>query len=293
MPSTPEATANLVAAFEQGIREQGYVQGKDIAVEQRYAGTQPERIIAATDELLHAGVRVIVTTTDEVVRTVAARARGVPIVMVNTNDPVGAGLVKTLAQPGGYVTGLTNFSREIGAKRVELLKECVPTISRLVYLWNSKLAGAAEDLERIDGACRRVQIRFEASEVREAADIEPAFAGLSGSRETALLVQAPNPMFYTQRATIARLATTKGVPSMFNRAEYVTAGGFMSYGPNVAQMFRRAAFYVDRILRGARPADLAVEQPSQFELTLNLQTARALGIEVPASVLGRAGTVIR
>ena len=293
MPSTPEATANLVAAFEQGMREQGYVQGKDIAVEQRYPGSQPERIIAATDELLRAGARVIVTTTDEVARTVANRAHGVPIVMVNTNDPVGSGLVKTLAQPGGDVTGLTNFSREIGAKRVELLKECVPTLSRLVYLWNSRLAGAGEDLQRIGDACARVQIRFEASDVREPAEIEPAFARITGGRNTALLVQAPNPMFYTQRAAIARLATAKGVPSMFNREEYVTAGGFMSYGPNVAQMFRRAAFYVDRILRGARAADLAVEQPSQFELTVNLPTARALGIAVPPAVLGRAATIIR
>ena len=292
MPSTPEATANLVAAFEEGLREQGYVKGKSIAVEYRYTGGDDERVAVLTDELMRAGARVILTTTDAVVRAVAQRARDTAIVMVNTSDPVRAGLVRTLAQPGGNVTGLTNLSPEIAGKRVELLKECVPSLSQIMYLWDSRVAGAVEDLRRVEAAAQRLRLALRLAEVRAAEEIEPELARLTG-RTTGLVVQAPNPLLYTQRGLIATLARAKVSPSIFNRVEYVAAGGLMSYGPNVPQMYRRAAVYVDKILHGAQPAVLPVEQPSQFELALNLNAAMALGIDVPSSVLGRAEKIIR
>jgi putative tryptophan/tyrosine transport system substrate-binding protein len=292
MPSTPEATANLVAAFEQGLREQGYTQGKNIVIDYRYTGGQSERVAPMADELVRAGATLILTTTDAVVGEVARRAHRTAIVMVNASDPVRAGLVKTLAQPGGNVTGLTNLSPEIGGKRVELLNECTAALSRITYLWDSRIAGAADDLTHIQSAARRLKLELQLAEAHDAQDIERALARLAG-RETGLLVQAPNPLLYTQRALIARLAAVKAAPSMFNRVEYVVAGGLMSYGPNVPHMYRRSAVYVDKILRGGSPAQLPVEQPSQFELALNLNTAQALGIELPPSLLGRAETIIR
>ena len=291
MPSTQAATANLVAAFEEGLRERGYVKGQNIAVDYRYTGGEMERVPDLAAELVQAKVDVIVTTTDPVVRTVKQHAPAIPIVMVNTSDPVGGGLVASLAKPGGNVTGLTNASPEIGGKRIELLKETVPALSRVAYLWNPDLAGAAQVYRDIQAAGGTLNVAIESAEVRRVEDIEVAFAALTGPG-TALLVQAPNPLLYTRRKDIARRAGEKRMPSMFNRLEYVSAGGLMSYGPNVPHMYRRAAAYADSILKGARPGDLPVEQPSLFELTISLKTARALGLVIPQSVLIRANKVL-
>jgi putative ABC transport system substrate-binding protein len=292
MPSTPAATANLVAALAQGLREQGYIEGRNLALDYRYSDGRMELVAPLAAELVADGVEVIVTTTDAVVGIVARQAVHLPIVMVNVVDPVGTGLVKTLARPGGNVTGLTNLSSEVGGKRVELLKACVPALSRIAYLWNPELAGAASAYREIETAARRLGLHVRSVEVRRAEELEPAFAGLS-SEAGALLVQAPNPMLYTNRALIARLAISKRLPSMYNRVEYAAAGGLVSYGPNVPEMFRRASVYVDKILKGARPGDLAVEQPTIFELVINLRTAHDLGIEIPASLLGRADKVLQ
>ena len=292
MPSTAEGTANLVAAFEQGLREMGYETGRNIAIDYRFTDGRTDRVAELAANLEAIGVAVIVTTTDAVVRTVAQHTRSVPIVMVNASNPVGNALVETLARPAGRITGLTNLSPEISAKRVELLKQAVPGLKAIAYLWNSRLAGARSVYEEIESAGRRLDVQVEPLEVQQAGDIERALERFSAARPAALLVQAPNPMFYTERALICRLAGAKRLPSMFNRVEYLAAGGFMSYGPNVPAMYRRAAAYVDKIFKGASPATLPVEQPTSFELALNVRTGRALNIEVPQAFLARVDRVI-
>lgn len=290
MPSTPSATANLIAAFREGLRAQGY--RDDLPVLYRYTEGKADQVPKIARELAQADVAVIVTTTDAVVRTVAQQVPQAAIVMVNAADPVGSGLVASLARPGGRVTGLTNLSPEIGGKRVQLLKECMPLLSRLAYLWNERLPGAMPAFEEIREAAARFGLELVPLPVQVPADIESVLGDLRDGSRTALLVQAPNPMLYTQRSLICRLARAQRLPSMFNRVEYVRAGGLLSYGPNIPAMYRRAAVYVDRILKGAPPGELPVEQPSKFELAVSLDTARMLGIAVPASLLGQADTVI-
>jgi putative ABC transport system substrate-binding protein len=289
MPSTPAATADLAAAFEQGLRERGYVPGRDLLVEYRYSEGRLDRVQALTRELVDgARVEVIVSTTDSVVQAIKRHAPDTPIVMVNTSDPVGNALVKTLARPQGTVTGVTNLSPEIGAKRLQLLKESVPGLAQVAYLWNPGLAGASDVRAELEAAAFKLKLELRSLEARRVEDIAPALAAIGRGPPTAVLVQAPNPVFYTERRRIAELAQAQRLPSMFNRWEYVAAGGLMSYGPDVPDMYRRAAAYVDQIFKGARPGELAVEQPSRFELAINLHTAQALGIAVPHSVLGRA-----
>lgn len=292
MPSTPAATANLVAAFEEGLRERGYVKGKGIAVEYRYTGGRTGQVPELAGELVRARVEVIVTTTDAVVRTVKQHAPDVPIVMVNSSDPMGNGLVASLAKPGGNVTGLTNFSPEISAKRIELLKEAVPSLARVAYLWNPDLEGATQVYRDVEAAGRALGVAVVSAEVRRSEDIRAALAALGQGPGTALVVQAPNPLLYTKRNEIAQRASAKRMPSMFNRHEYVSAGGLMSYGPNVPDMYRRAADYVDAILKGGRAGDLPVEQPSRFDLTINLRSAKAMGLAIPQAVLMRASEVL-
>ena len=292
MPSTAAGTANLIAAFEQGLRDHGYVNGRNIVLDYRYTDGQAARTPELASELVRAGADVIVTTTDAVVGTLKQHTQTIPIVMVNSSDPVGAGLVRTLARPGANVTGLTNFSPEVSGKRVQLLKEIVPGLSRVVYLWNPQAAGATEAYRQIEAAGRRLNVAIQSLEVRRAEDIGPAFASLKAGSDTGLLVQAPNALLYTMRQEISALAIKQRLPSIFNRVEYVSAGGLMSYGPNVTDMYRRAAAYVDKILKGAKPGDLPVEEPTRFELTINLKTAKALGIAIPGSVLPYADRVI-
>lgn len=289
MPSTASRTTGLVAAFRQGLRELGY--GEDLRVLYRYSEGSAEQVRKIAGELARDEVPIIVTTTDAVARAVAREAPRAAIVMVNASDPVGTGLVASLAHPAGKVTGLTNFSPEISGKRIELLKECVPTLARVAYLLNPDLPGAQAVLKEVKDAADRFALEVLPLEARKAADISAALGELP-ARATGLLVQSPNPLLYTERALVCRLARARRVPSIFNRVEYVQAGGLLSYGPNVADMYRRAARYVDRILKGARPGDLPVEQPSKFELAINLETARVLGVAVPRQLLGRAGTVV-
>jgi len=287
MPSTAAGTANLVAAFEEGLRELGYERDRNIALDFRFTEGRPDKVGELAAQLETMGAAVIMTTTDAVVRTVAQATRSLPIVMVNVADPVGNGLVKTLARPSGRITGLTNLSPEISAKRVELLKEAVPGLVGIGYLWSSKTAGAAAVYEEVEAAARRLDLQMTALEVQQATDIQRVLERFSPARSTGVLVQAPNPMLYTERALIGRLAGQKRLPSMFNRLEYLQSGGFMSYGPDVPAMFKRAATYVDKILHGASAATLPVEQPTAFQLGLNLRTMRALRIDVPQSLLAR------
>lgn len=291
MPSTAAGTATLVEAFVQGLGERGYVEGGNVVLDRRYTEGHMDRVPALTVELVRAKVEVIVSTTDPVVRAIQQHAPTMPIVMVNSSDPVGSGLVKTLARPGGNVTGVTNLSPEISAKRMQLLREAIPQLERVGYLWNPDLPGAAEVFGEIEAAARTLKLEVRSAVARRPEDIDRALAALASGPATALLVQAPNPALYTARKRIAELAREMRLPSIFNRWEYVAEGGLMSYGPNVPQMYRRAAGYVDEILKGAAPAGLPVEQPSKFELTINAQTAKALNIAISRSVLLRADKV--
>lgn len=292
IPSTPAAAATVIKAFEQGLREHGYVDGQNIVVKYRYSGGRDDRVPNLAAELVHAEVDVIVTTTDSVVQTVKQHTQAIPIIMVNTSDPVGGGLIKTLAHPGANITGLTNFSPEISGKRVQLLKEFVPALSRVAYLWNPDLAGATDVYREVVTATRRLRMEVQSVEVHRAEDIDGAFSAIAKKGNVGLLVQAPNPVLYTNRKQIADLVNLWRLPSMFNRAEYISAGGLMSYGPNVPDMYRRAAAYVDKILKGAKPGDLPVEQPTRFDLMINLKTAKALNLTIPRSLLLRADRVI-
>ena len=292
MPSTASSTANLTRAFEQGLQDLGYARGRDLAVEYRYSDGNGGRIGALAEELGRLHAEVVVTTTDAVVRTVARHTGDIPIVMVNASDPVGNGLVKSLAQPGGKITGLTNLSPEITGKRIELLKECIPGLREVVYLWNPEISGAREVFEQVQSAGQHFALRLRSIEVRRSDDIRAALGRLPAGEGHALLAQAPNPDLYTHRGLICTSAIAARLPSIFNRVEYLEAGGLMSYGPNVPEMYRRAAYYVDRILKGAPPASLPVEQPSKFELAINLRTARLLGVEVPQTLLSRANRTV-
>lgn len=288
MPSTAQGTAELVGAFEQGLQERGYQAGRNIALAYRYSEGRMDRVPALASELLDAGAEVLVAPTDEVVRLIKQRAPSTPIVMINSGDPVKSGLVQSLARPGGNVTGITNLSPEISAKRLELLKETIPALAQVAYLWNPDLPGAEDVYGELRSAARRLGLELRSAPARRAEDIGTAFAALAGGPALAVIVQAPNPVLYTARQRIAQLALEKRLPSMFNRWEYVASGGLMSYGPNVPEMYRRAAYYVDQILKGARPAALPVEQPTQFELAINPRTAAELGITLPKAMLMRA-----
>lgn len=292
MPSTPAATANLVEAFEQGLRDHGYVDGRNIVVKYRYSEGRNERIPDLAAELVHAELDVIVTTTDSVVQIVKQHTQATPIIMVNSSDPVGAGLVKSLAHPGTNITGLTNFSPEISGKRLQLLREFIPGLLRVAYLWNPDLTGAADVYREVVTAARRLDMEAQSVELRRREDIDGAFSAIAKKGNIALLVQAPNPVLYSNRKQISDLANLWRLPSMFNRAEYVFAGGLMSYGPNVPDMYRRAAAYVDKIIKGSKPGDLPVERPTRFDLVINLKTAKALNLTIPQSLLLRADQVI-
>jgi putative ABC transport system substrate-binding protein len=293
MPSTPAATRNLVSAFEEGLREQGYAPGRSVLVDYRYTEGASGRVATLARDLEARGAEVIVTTTDPVVRAAAQETRQAAIVMVNASDPVGNHLVRALAQPGGRITGLTNHSPEIAGKRVQLMTECVPATRRLAYLWTPALHGAQHALAEIESAAARLGLALEPLAVGDAPDIAAAFARLEGALNTAVMAQAPNPMLYTERSAICGLAKARRLPSIFSRIEYVGAGGLMSYGPDVPAMYRRAASYVHRILEGASPASLPVEQPSKFELAINVRTARAIGVNIPQNVLARVDTIVQ
>lgn len=292
IPATPAAAATVIKAFEQGLREHGYVPGRNIVVTYRYSDGVDERISDLAAELVHGEPDVILTTTDPLVRIVKQHTQAISIVMVNTSDPVGAGLVRALARPGANITGLTNFSPEISGKRVQLLKEFVPDISRLAYLWNPDLGGATDVYREVVTAGMRLGMEVQSVQVRRAEDIEGAFWVIAKRGGIGLLVQAPNPVLYSNRKQVCGLANSWRLPSVFNRMEYVSDGGLMSYGPNVPDMYRRAAAYMDKIFKGAKPGDLPVEQPTRFDLVINLKTAKALNLAIQQSLLWRADQVI-
>jgi putative ABC transport system substrate-binding protein len=292
VPGAPAAASHLTAAFTQGLREHGYVEGQNIVVERRFGDAKSERLSELAVELVRLKVDVIVTSTDEAIAAVKRQTQTIPIVMTASTDPVATGFVASLAHPGGDVTGLSLISPELSAKRLELLREAVPGLSRVAIMWNPDIRGAVLDYKETEAAARSLRLQLQSVEVSGADDIVRAFSSLATARAEALIV-VPFPVAFTNRGQIASLVQKNQLPSMFGLREYADAGGLMAYGPNLAEQWRRAATYVDKILKGAKPGDLPVEQPTKFELIINVKTAKALGLTIPPSLLRRADAVIQ
>jgi len=292
-PGKPAATAHLLEAFSQGLREHGYVDGKNFVLELRYGEAKAERISEVARELVSFKVDVIVTATDIAIAALKQQTSTIPIVMANSTDPVETGFVASLARPGGNVTGHSTISPELSGKRLELLREAVAGLSRVAFLWNPDIRGAVLDYKETQGAARSLRLELVSVEAPRAEDLDRAFSAITKQRAQALIVPAVNPVAFVNRGQIASFAQRNRLPSMFAQKEYVDAGGLMSYGPSLSDLWRRAATYVDKILKGAKPADLPVEQPMRFELVLNLKTAKVLGITFPPSIMVRADQVIQ
>jgi putative tryptophan/tyrosine transport system substrate-binding protein len=293
IPSTPAAIARQIESYKQGLREHGHVEGQNLILELRYAEARDERLSELAAELVRLKVDVIVALTDRAVQIARQHTRSIPIVMVVTSDPIGAGFVASLARPGGNVTGLTILSPELTGMRLALLKEAVPTISRVAFLWNSDIAGAELEHREIRAAAQRLKLDVQSVDIRRQDDIDGALATVTRGRANALVAAALNPVLYVDPGKVARYAIERQLPTMYGSRPHVTAGGLMAYGPDLSDHYRRAAVYVDKILKGAKPAELPVEQPTKFELVINLKTAKALGLTIPQSVLGRADHVIQ
>jgi ABC-type uncharacterized transport system substrate-binding protein len=291
-PTTPAIGGQFVDAFRKGLREVALIEGKTCVLEVRYGQGRPERFSELARELVNLRVGVIVASTDLVIAAVRRQTQTIPIVMAFSSDPVGTGFVASFARPGGNVTGLSGVSSDLGGKRVELLKELVPGLSRVAILWNPDARGAVLDYKETEAAATTLAIELQSIEVSSEADLDRAFSGLTSRHAQAIIVPGGNPVVFSKRKEIARFAQTHRLPSMFAVKEYVDAGGLMSYGPSITDMYRRAALYVDRILKGAKPGDLPVERPTKFELIINLKTAKALGLTIPPALLQRADQVI-
>lgn len=243
-------------------------------------------------ELVRLKVEVIVTPSTLDALAAQRATRTIPIVMALSTDPVGTGLVASLARPGGNITGLTTLSPELNGKRLELLKETVPGLSRVAVLWNLANPDKALEFEQIEVAARQLRLQLQSLEVRAPDDFEKAFRGAAAKRASALLTLTDT-LTITQQSQIVELAAKRRLPAMFQTGDFVDAGGLMSYGPNDADLFRRTATYVDKILKGAKPGDLPVEQPTRFELVVNLKTAKKIGLTIPPEMLVRADKVLK
>jgi putative ABC transport system substrate-binding protein len=279
-------------AFRQGLRNLGYVEGQNIVVEWRSADETLNRLPALAAELVDLKVAVIVTADNASTAAAKEVTKTVPIVMATSADPVGIGLVASLARPGGNVTGLTSLSIELWGKQVGLLKELVPTLSRVAVLSGATNPANTRALREVETAARRLGLQVQPVEIREAKQLDDAFSAMIKERADALLVLTDAGL-ETQRTQIADLATRNRLPTIFARRENVEAGGLVSYGSSLSDQFRYAATFVDKILKGAKPADLPVEQATKFDLIINLKAAKALGLKIPQSLLLRADEVIQ
>jgi ABC-type uncharacterized transport system substrate-binding protein len=290
--STPVAQLPGTEALREGLREFGYVEGQNIAIEFRYAEEKPERLPSLAAEMVRLKVDVIVTGGPPATRTAKETTNTVPIVMSQDSDPVGNGFVASLARPGGNITGLATLSPELSGKRLELLKEIVPKLNRVAVLGTSTNPGNAQGLKETELAAKAFRVQLQYLDVRDPKDIEIAFREASREQADAVLVLG-GPVVLPQRTKVAELAVKNRLPAIYNRPEFVEAGGLVSYSASYTDMSRRAATYVDKILKGAKPADLPVEQPTKFEFIINLKAAKQIGLTIPPNVLARADKVIK
>ena len=283
---------HLIKALDEGLRELGYVEGRNVVFERRFADGKQERLAALAVELVQSKVDIIVSGSNPVIAAIRQATATIPVVMGVSRDPVGSGFIASLARPGGNITGLANDpAPEIMGKNLELLKEAVPRVSRVAFLWNPVPPGAAIYKNVVESAAANLGMTFQSVEVKGENEFEGAFAAMVRERANGLLV-ASDPIFYGSRTRLVLLAARHRLPAVYVQREFAEVGGLMSYGGNLAYQFRRAAVYVDKILKGAKPADLPVEQPTQFDLVVNMRTAKDLGIKIPNSVLALATKVI-
>jgi putative tryptophan/tyrosine transport system substrate-binding protein len=289
------ATPHLPEAFRQGLRDLGYVEGRNLVIEYRDAEGKFERLPALAAELVVLKIDVIVTSETPAALAAKQATRTIPIVFSFAVDPVTSGLVASLARPGRNVTGLATLVPELVGKRLEQLTQAVPGVSRVAVLWQpgSQVERTETDvLKRAEVAARTVGVRLQFVEARGPENFDRAFSDMTGARAGALTVLG-SAMLFNERRRLVDLAAKNRLPAVYGLREYVDAGGLMAYGPSIPDLYRRAATYVDKILKGAKPADLPVEQPTKFELVINLKTAKALGLTIPPSLLGRADEVIQ
>jgi len=287
---TAEASADL-HAFLDGLGELGWVDGRNLTLDIRYAEGRTERFPELALDAVAQKPDLIVANSTPATQAAKAATTAIPIVMVSVSDPVGSKLVASFAHPGGNITGLSQLAPELSAKRVDILKEAVPLLARLGVVWNVENQGMHLRFREVNAAAPRLGIHVLSFGVRNPAEFEEAFAAMVRERPRALLVMA-DPVTLGQRQRIVEFARSHHIPAIYETREFVDAGGLLSYGINLTEHFRRAAAYVDRILKGAKPADLPVEQPTQFDLVINLKTARALGLAIPQSLLLRAAQII-
>jgi len=279
-------------AFRQGLRELGYVEGKNIVIEWRYAEGKFDRLPDLAAELVRLKVDVMVTAGPQSTRPAKEATSTIPIVMGFDNDPVGNGFVTSLARPGGNITGLSTLAPEISGKQLELLKEIVPKLSRVAVLGNSTLPGNAQALKEMELAAGAFKVQLQYLDVLSPKDIETAFRAANKGRAGAVLV-LQNPVATNQRTQITDLAVKNRLPAIYDRQEFVEDGGLMTYAVSSTDLFRRAATYVDKILKGRKPAELPVEQPTKFEFIINLKAAKQIGVTIPPYLLSRTDRVIK
>jgi|SRR5215471_2800428 len=290
---SPSANSARIAAFRQGLAELGYVEGKNILIEWRHTeAAKLDRLPVLAAELVRLKIEIIVTGGPPATRSAKEATATIPIVMGFDDDPVGNGFVKSLARPGGNITGLSALAPEISGKQLELLREIVPRLSRVVVLGTSIRPGNRQALEEIEVAAQAFGMKLQYLDVLGPKDIETAFRAASTGRADAVLVLS-SPVFTSERTQIVDLAAKSRLPAMYPQQEFVQEGALMTYSVSVTNMYRRAATYVDKILKGAKPADLPIEQPTKFEFVINLKAAKQIGLTIPPNVLARANRVIR
>ena len=286
------AHTSRMEAFRQGLRELGYEEGKNILIEWRFGDGKLDRLPALATELVGLKVAVIVTGGTAQTRAAKQATSTIPIVMAQDNDPVASGVVESLARPGGNITGLTNFAPELSSKRLEILREVVPKLSRVAVLGTSNVPSYALVMKELELAAKILGVKLQYLDILEAKDVETAFRAAADGRADGITTFA-SAMVVAQRAQIVELAAKNRLPGIYHNSQFSEAGGLIFYGVNVLDLDRRAAAYVDKILKGAKPADLPVEQPTKFELVVNLKTAKQIGLTIPPQVLARADKVIR
>jgi putative tryptophan/tyrosine transport system substrate-binding protein len=288
-PAAPGSGHDVIRRM---LRELGYIEGKNMAFEYRSAENNLDRLPAVADELVRLKVDVLVTSTTRSVLAARNATRTIPIVFLSVADPVASGLVDSLARPGGNITGVTNIQAVLAGKRLELLKETIPRLSRVGVLWDPQILGSEQEWKESQLPARELGLHLHSMEVSSADKFESAFKEATKARSTALAV-TQNPLTVSNEKRIADLATKNRLPAICPRIDYVASGGLMSYGPDQAEAYRRVASMVDKILKGAKPGDLPVEQPTKFEFIINLKTAKQIGLTIPPNVLARADKVIR
>ena len=289
---SPSSMESRINAFQKRLRELGYKEGQNIVVEYHYAEGNYNRLTAITTDLVRSNANVIVTWAIPVTQIVKNATNTIPIVMAGGGNPVETGLVESLAKPGGNITGLATIQNELTGKRLELLKEAVPKISRVAFVFNPEGQVPTQGYEPLKGFAQSLKISLEPLEIRKPNEIDKAFAAIPKSRVDGLLLES-DPVFNTNRQKVIALTAKNRLPAMYPERRWAEDGGMMAYGTDLIEVANRAAIFVDKILKGAKPADLPVEQPTKFELAINLKTAKQIGVTIPQSVLFRADRVIK